>query len=340
VAWVDRAETLRVGPRSAGASPGPACYGRGGEEPTVTDAYVVLGYLDAAGLVGGLRLDAGLARRALEPLAQRFHLSVHEAAAGIVEIANAAMVRAIRVVSVQRGFDPRRLTLIAYGGAGPVHAGRLAQLMDIPRVLVPGCSSVFSAYGCLLADLRYDAARTVRFPLASTSAATWEASFGEMERELIARLAGEGLTSDGVVLRRSMDLRYVGQNYEIEIPVAAGLDAVEIHRRFSDTHRRLYEYATEEPVENITLRVSAVHHTTRWRTPEDVRGMAGDSRIRQAFFYGAGWQAARVHCRSALHPGTTIRGPAMLEDAWSTVVVYPSQVARKDTEGWLWLEAA
>jgi N-methylhydantoinase A len=342
VAWVDRAGTLRVGPRSAGASPGPACYGRGGEEPTVTDAYVLLGYVDDQGQVGGLRLDAGLARCAIEPLAQRFRLSVHEAAAGIVEIANAAMVRAIRVVSVQRGFDPRRLALIAYGGAGPVHAGRLAQLMDIPRVLIPGCSSVFSAYGCLIADLRYDAARTVRFPLASTPSATWEASFGEMERDLVTRLAGEGVSSDGVVLRRSMDLRYIGQNYEIEIPVAAGLDAGAIHRRFSDTHRRLYEYATDEPVENITLRVSAVHPTPAWEAAEDVQGAgaADESRVRQIFFYGEGWQRVPAYSRDGLRAGTTIRGPAIIEDAWSTVIVYPRQIIRKATEGLLWIETA
>ncbi|HEX4835277.1 MAG TPA: hydantoinase/oxoprolinase family protein, partial [bacterium] len=257
IAWIDQAGALRVGPRSAGADPGPACYGRGGEQATVTDAYVVLGYLNPEGGVGGLRLDPDRAWRALEPLAARYGFTVPEGAAGIVEIANAAMIRAVRVVSVQRGFDPRHLTLIAYGGAGPIHAGRLAQLAAMPRVLIPAYSSVFSAFGCLLADLRFDVVRTLRVQLSQGGPRVWEEPFHEMEAELLARLREEGLPERAIV-QRSMDLRYLGQNYEIEVPVAPGLDGDAIRRRFSESHRRQYEYATDDPVEGVNVRVTAL----------------------------------------------------------------------------------
>jgi N-methylhydantoinase A len=341
VAWVDRGGALRVGPRSAGADPGPACYGRGGEEPTVTDAYVVLGYLDPEGEVGGLRLDPDRAWRALEPVAGRFGLGVPEAASGIVEIANAAMIRAVRVVSVERGVDPRGLTLIAYGGAGPVHAGRLIQLAGMPRALVPPYSSGFSAYGCLAAEARYDAVRTVRFDLARSRPETWEEPFREMEADLLGRLADDGLPADRAAVQRSMDLRYRGQNYELEVPVAPGLDREAIRQRFAERHRRRYEYTTDDPVEGVALRLSAVVPSGQAGMPaRAVDGQGGGARgERRAFFYGQGWTPARVHPRGEVGPGDAVRGPAIVEDAWSTLVVYPGQVLRGDRVGLLWIEA-
>mgnify|MGYP001167494521 CR=1 FL=1 len=340
IARVGRGGGLRVGPRSAGADPGPVCYGRGGEQPTVTDAHVVLGYLNPEETVGGLHLDPDRAWRAIEPLAARYGFTVPEGAAGIIEIANAAMLRAIRTVTVQRGVDPRRSTLIAYGGAGPIHAGRLAQLAAMPRVLIPAYSSVFSAYGCLLADLRYDEVRTVRVQLSQTAADVWEAPFRAMEAEVLARLTEEGLSPDRVVLQRSMDLRYLGQNYELEVPVAPGLDGQEIRRRFSEIHRGQYAYATEDPVEGVNVRVTALV-----RSGEPGLPPAGPARPRQrgerrVFFYGTGGASVPVYSRDGLDAGDALPGPAIVEDEWSTLVVYPGQTVRRDALGLLWIEGA
>ncbi len=338
IARVDQGGALRVGPRSAGADPGPACYGRGGEQPTVTDAYVVLGYLNPEETVGGLRLDPDRAWRAIEPLAARYGFTVPEGAAGILEIANAAMLRAIRVVSVQRGVDPRHLTLIAYGGAGPIHAGRLAQLAAMPRVLIPAYSSVFSAYGCLLADLRYDAVRTVRAQLSQAAPDVWEAPFREMEAEVLALLSEEGLSPDQVVLQRSMDLRYLGQNYELEVPAAPGLDGEAIRRRFSERHRGQYAYATDDPVEGVNVRVTALVPSGENETPA-ARPVGPRGRgERRAFFYGVGWASIPVYARHGLAAGDALPGPAIVEDEWSTLVVYPGQALRRDALGLLWIE--
>ncbi|HEV2438819.1 MAG TPA: hydantoinase/oxoprolinase family protein [bacterium] len=346
LAWIDEAGALRIGPRSAGADPGPACYGRGGDEPTVTDAYVVLGYLDPDGVVGGLRLDPAAAWRALTPLAKHFGMPVPDAAAGILEVANAAMARALRMVSVERGADPRGLALIAYGGAGPMHAGRLLQIAGMPRALVPPCSSGFSAYGCLAADLRYDTVRTARFDLAAARPDAWEAPFAEMERELMDRLAADDVPAGGALVERTMDLRYRGQNYELEIAVAPALDAQAIRRRFTGRHLRRYGYETEEAVECVNLRLRVIVPSGAAGMPrvaaDDLGPGEEDGRRagRRVFFYERGWMPADVHARGGLRPQRPVSGPAVVEDEWSTVVVYPGQVLRRDAAGLLWIEAA
>jgi N-methylhydantoinase A len=342
IASVDPSGALRVGPQSAGARPGPAAYGRGGDAPTVTDAYVVLGYLDPEGGLGGLRLDSDLAWRAVESVASRVGLAVPEAASGILEIANAAMSRVVRVVSVERGVDPRGLTLIAYGGAGPMHAGRLIQSLGMPRALVPPYSSGFSAYGCLAADVRYDAARTARFDLAPAAPRAWTGPLRDMEVELLARLADHGIAADRAVLQRSMDLRYRGQNYELEIDIPPDSTAEEIAQRFAARHRLRYGYATEEPVEGVALRASATVPSAEPGMPpvEGGGGARGGRAERRAFFHGHGWLRAAVCPRAEVGQGRAVRGPAVVEDAWSTIVVYPGQLLRGDRADLLWMEAA
>ena len=339
VAWRDRGGALRVGPRSAGAMPGPACYGRGGGDATVTDACLVLGYIGPEAAFGGLQLDAGRAWRAVESLGAQFGLAAPEAAAGIVEIANAAMARAVRTVSVQRGHDVRQCCLIAYGGAGPIHAGRLAQTLDMPCVLVPPHSSAFSAYGCLAADLRYDAVRTVRLQLLRTEPAIWEGVFREVEIELLTQLEQEGVPPEDIEVHRSMDLRYIGQNYEIEVPVTRGEAGDAIRRRFVEAHRRRYDYATDEAVEGVNLRVAAIVPTpppafpTNSRPPQEARG------ARQAYFYGSGRVSVGVYSTGEIVAGRGgVIGPAILEDTWSTIVVYPGQRVRCDRPGYAWIE--
>jgi N-methylhydantoinase A len=338
--WIDPAGALRVGPQSAGADPGPACYGRGGEEATVTDACVVLGYVNPEASFGGLRLDPDRAWRAVEAAGSRVGLPALEAASGIVEIANAAMVRAIRTVSVHRGHDVRRCILVAYGGAGPIHAGRLAQTLGMPRVLVPAYSSAFSAYGCLVADLRYDAVRTLRLRLDETAPDIWEGVFRGIESELLSQLEREGVPAGHAVLHHSMDLRYVGQNYEIEVPVEDADDGATIRRRFDEIHHRLYEYTTDESIEVINLRIAAVVATTA--VPGAGEGMgppaAGPTRQRRVY-HGRGWLATPVYARQGLPPGQEIGGPAMVEDPWSTILVPPGLRFHGDAEGHLWIEA-
>jgi N-methylhydantoinase A len=342
IAWRDRGEALRVGPRSAGAVPGPACYGRGGEEATVTDACLVLGYIGPEAAFGGLHLDADRAWRAVESLGVQFGLAAPEAAAGIVEIANAAMARAVRTVSVQRGHDVRQCCLIAYGGAGPIHAGRLAHTLGMPSVLVPPHSSAFSAFGCLAADLRYDAVRTVRLQLLRTEPAVWEGMFREVEVELLTQLEREGVLPGDIEMHRSMDLRYIGQNSEIEVPAPSGEAGDAIRSRFVEAHRRRYDYATDEAVEGVNLRVAAIVPTapppmafsTNSRPPHKARG-------RQAYFYGSGRVSAGVYSTGEIAAGRGgVIGPAILEDTWSTIVVYPGQRVRRDRRGYVWIEAA
>src|SRR6184192_1172817 len=242
IAYVDMAGALRVGPRSAGAQPGPACYGLGGVEPTVTDANLVLGYLDPGRVYGGsIRLDPGRAAAAVEALGRRFGLSLVETAQGIVDVATANMLRALRLVSVQRGYDLRDFTLIAYGGAGPVHAGLLARQAGIGHVVVPAHSGTFSALGCLVSPLRYDAVQTWRARLDAWDGKPAEDRFRELEARCIAPLLDEGIAAEGVALARSVDLRYTGQNYEIEAPWRS--DAGALRGAFEARHRQLYGYA-------------------------------------------------------------------------------------------------
>jgi N-methylhydantoinase A len=262
-----------------------------------------------------------------------------EAASGIVEIANAAMVRAIRTVSVQRGHDVRRCILVAYGGAGPIHAGRLAQTLGMPRILVPSYSSAFSAYGCLVADLRYDAVRTLRLRLDETAPDVWEGVFHQIERELVSQLEREGVPAAHAVLHHWMDLRYVGQNYEIEVPVEDADDGVTIRRRFDEIHHRLYEYTTDESIEGVNLRVAAIVATNAVPPAGEGTGTAapGPTRERRAY-HGGRWLATPVYARDALPPGREIGGPAMVEDAWSTILVPPGLRFHGDAEGHLWIE--
>ena len=257
IAWVDSGGLLRVGPQSAGADPGPVCYRRGGTEPTVTDANVVLGRLNPDYFLGGeIGLDVEGARAAIEErCAKPLGLSVVEAANGIVEIANAAMVNALHLISVQRGYDPREFVLFGFGGAGPVHANALARDAEIPTLLIPRSPGIFSATGLLATDLKRDAAVTVMRRLAELDAAEMEATFAglEADRRRRARARGRRAATRSSSMRQ-LDLRYVGQSFELTIP--AGDDLAE---RFHAEHDRTYGFAAPaEPVECVSLRLTSV----------------------------------------------------------------------------------
>jgi N-methylhydantoinase A len=341
IAWIDPGGALRVGPKSAGAAPGPACYGQGGDEATVTDANLTLGRLNPEYFLGGrMALDVERARQAISRrVAAPLGLSVEAAAEGIIRVVNATMIKGIRVVSVTRGYDPREFCLVAFGGAGPVHAAELATELNIPRVLVPIAPGVTSALGLLMADTRYDYVRTVLCPGDELITRDLSRRYAEMEAEALSQMQGEGLQRDLVTFTRLADVRYLGQGYELEVPVAggelAGPQVAEIVERFHQSHKRRYGYASpDNPVEVVNLRLTALARSPQPRLeamPPDgavdpPRALKGH---RQAYFHQR-WVSAAVYDRSRLNPGDVVSGPAILEQLDSTTVVWPGQRARVD----------
>jgi N-methylhydantoinase A len=328
---------LRVGPQSAGARPGPACYGLGGTAATVTDAHAAAGTLRADALLGeAIRVDGARARAAVAPVAEALGLRLPEAAAGILEIANAAMRRAIRLISVQRGRDLRDFTLIAYGGAGPLHAGRLAQELGMPGVVVPAHAGVFSALGCVVAEVAYDHVQTFRRPLDGLTAAELEARFAPLVAGVRAPLVAEGHGGEAIEVRRSVDVRYVGQNYELEVAWTG--DIAGIRTSFHSLHRRLYAYASDDAVECVNLRVCAAVEAGAARLPEwPTTGRGHPFAEHEAYFPETGPTALPVYRREDLPPEHPVKGPALIEDPWATTLVYPGHTARLDRLGNLWM---
>jgi N-methylhydantoinase A len=253
IGWRDSGGALRVGPRSAGADPGPACYGRGGEEPTVTDANLLIGHLDEESpLAGGVRLDREAAERAVGALAGELGLGVEETAAGIVRVASAAMAQAVRVVTVERGIDPRELALVPFGGAGPLHAAQIAEELGMRRVLVPVASGVLSAFGLVVAERRRDLVESVLL--------TGDALTAERIAEAVERLAARGreeLRGSEPELRATYDLRYEGQAFELPVEGDPAPDPAELRRAFDRAHEDRYGYSDPEAgLELVTVRVA------------------------------------------------------------------------------------
>ena len=289
VAWVDSGGGLRVGPQSAGADPGPACYGQGGERPTITDANAVLGRLDPDYFLGGeIALDLEAARRAIEEhCARPLGLGAVEAAHGIVEIANTAMVNALRLVSVQKGYDPRDFTLVAFGGCGPVHANRLAQLAQIPAAVVPLSPGTASALGLLLTDLEHDYAAAVLQRVETADPGAVERLCRSLEEQGRRALEREGVEEGARRMVRLAELRYVGQSFELTVPLtAAPLDEAAIKAvlaRFHDAHERAYGFKAEgEPVELVHLRVRAIGRMAWPRQAGECRVRSGPWRRQDA----------------------------------------------------------
>jgi N-methylhydantoinase A len=340
IARVEPTGALKVGPRSAGAMPGPACYGQGGTEPTVSDANLLLGYLNAERVYGGsIRLDPARAESVMGPLAKRFGLSLIEAAHGVIEVANANMLRALRLVSVQRGYDLREFSLIAYGGAGPLHAGALARQAGISSLIVPAHSGAFSALGCLVSPLRYDTVQTHRARLETWEAKVVEERFRALEAQCLRPLLDEGHALDRIAVLRSLDFRYVGQNYELEVDFTPGGPGA-LRAAFEKRHRQLYGYATGENVECVNLRVTA--RAAEEPPPLLSTPPSGTSAVatgsHRAYFQETGAVDMPRYDRTCLPPGHLVTGPAMIEDEWSTTVVYPGMRCVADRLGNLVIE--
>ena len=353
LARVDPGGALHVGPQSAGADPGPVCYRRGGTEPTVTDANLVLGRLDAAHFLGGrgdVALDEAAARAALtrlgEALACPRCLTPEEAALGMVRVVNATMERALRRVSVERGYDPRDFTLLPFGGAGPLHACDLADALGIKRILVPPHPGVLSALGLLVADVVRDTSHAVLRGADNLIAdvAPLQETFASLAEQVRAILRAEGLGE--CAIEAALDARYRGQSYELTVPLCVPVTTqavADATTAFHAAHSRRYGYAMPaEPVEVVTLRVRGVGRGARPPWPHDPLGPpdASAARIgtRQVWFAAQGPTDTACYDRAALRPGHRFAGPAIVFQYDTTVVVPPGWRARVDEWHNVWLE--
>ena len=352
IAWVDSGGGLRVGPHSAGADPGPVCYGLGGTEPTITDANVTLGRLDPDYFLGGeMSLDVEGARWAIkEKCADPLGLDVIEAAIGIIEIANTAMVNALRRISVQRGYDPRDFVLVAFGGAGPVHANRLAAELEIPTTLIPMSPGIFSAMGLLVTDLKHDYSVTLIERLENLDLEGLEAAYQGMEDQGRQALLREGVRPEDIAFQRQVDMRYVGQSYELPIPLGGGqFDAARlsgVQEQFHQEHERAYGFnAPEEPMEVVTLRVTAIGNISKPRLRELEQNGADLGQAQRAtrpiyFAESEGFTECPIYGRYQLGPGSVIKGPAVVEEMDSTTVIHPGYTATVDKFGNIFLTSS
>jgi N-methylhydantoinase A len=337
IACVD-AGTLRVGPQSAGARPGPACYGSGGVDATVTDANLVLGYLDSAKpLADGVRMDRELAERAIGRIADDLGLSLVETALGILRVANANMVRALRNVTVDRGIDGRRCTLVAFGGAGPLHAAALARDFGIRRVVVPAFSSAYSALGCALAHLSYTQQRTVRMRRAAWSPARLAAIRAEL-------LAGTPVPAPAGAAEPACEdvalMRYVGQSYSVEVPFRHPAERDVLARDFRAIHEQLYGFATDEDWEIEAIRVTAAApgpDIVMQPPAASTRIDLDPTSVRLCWFGAARQVETPRYRREHLSAAVVLRGPAIVEDDWSTIVVPPEAELSASAAGHLLL---
>jgi N-methylhydantoinase A len=347
IAWIDEVGGLRVGPQSAGAEPGPACYGRGGTDATVTDASVVLGYVNPERFAGGaLELDAEAAEAAVERVAASLGLSTTAAAAGIHTILNARMADEIRLVSVQRGYDPRDFGLVALGGGGPVHGGALTLELDLARMIVPEAPGVLSAFGLLVSDVELEQVATLSGRAAQIDDEQVAGALAELERRGAEQMRSDGVPLDRVLVRRLAEVRYAGQSYELAVPMAsdgsAGLTE-SVAAAFHDLHERVYGHSDRAaPIEIVAVRTV---HSLPVSEPRLQPPGAGESiaaaqvDARPAWFEAAGgYVETPRYDRARLPVDAEIAGPAVLEQSDTTVVVHPGQRARVDASGALVVE--
>ena len=346
IAWVDRAGALRVGPKSAGAEPGPVCYGRGGTEPTVTDCNLMLGYLDRASLLAGeMTIDFAAAERAITArLAKPLNVDARTAAAAVIDVVNHAMGEALKIVSVQRGHDPRTLTLTAFGGAGPLHAVALAEELGMQEVLCPPIPGAFSALGLVGSDLKRDYVRTVYATTDAADPKILQAAFEAMERDGASMLDRARVAPAQRRFERSVDARYGRQSYELPVPVANGsIDAATIAGiadAFHERHRQTYGHDNRtEPVQLVSLRVAAIGAIPPLVLRQDPApaGTQAEKARRTLWFRATGAVEAAILDRARMPAGLRVVGPAVIESLESTILVPPGWQARMDADGFVWL---
>jgi N-methylhydantoinase A len=345
IAWVDRAGALRVGPKSAGADPGPVCYARGGTEPTVTDCNLLLGYLDKTSLLEGeLPIDHAAAAAAVRVrLAEPLGLDVRTAAACVIDVVNHAMAEVLKIVSIQRGHDPRHFALAAFGGAGPLHAAALASELDVTEVICPPIPGAFSALGLIGTDLKRDYVQTLHSAAAAEPQAL-EAAFAALEKRGAAMLERAGVAPERRRLVRSVDARYPRQSHELEVPVACGCiepaTLAQIAEAFHERHLHTYGHDNRsEPVQIVSARVAAIGATAPL-TIRDMVARPGADPVkakRQVWFPETGVIDATIFDRKRMPAGLKLAGPVVIESLESTILVPPGWQARMDEHGFMLL---
>jgi N-methylhydantoinase A len=339
IAYVDEGGAFRVGPRSAGASPGPACYGTGGQEPTISDAHVVLGRLDPERFLGGrMKLDREAAVEVVQKLADQLGLSLLEAAEGILTIANSNMARAIRSRTIEKGHDPREFALVAFGGAGPLHAAEVADSLEIPEVLVPPHPGITSAGGLLTSDLKYDQMRTVFQLQGSVDADRLNRELDALESELRGWLERDGVPAADVEVTRALDCRYVGQGYELRVALDDGPFTEAALDRFHVLHEREYGSAYGDPIEIVNARVRAIGRRPALESLPVATGGFEEAFVGESegvFRVEGSLQAlqTRFYDRTLLPVDETIPGPAVVFHLDTTTVVPPGWDVTADASG-------
>jgi len=342
IAWIDKGGLMKVGPISAGAEPGPVCYGSGGTEPTFTDANIVLGRLNPEYILGGaMKLDKAAAEKAIKKrIAEPLHMDFAEAAMGIIEISNANMLGSMRVASVERGYDPRDFDTVAYGGAGPMVASTLAKELGSQRVIIPAHPGIFSAIGMLAADLRLDFIQTYIIRMKDVDLDKINTTYQRLEERARDELRRE--FSGKSTAMRAADIRYIGQNYEITVTVPSGTltqdDLTTISNNFNNEHKRLYgHYKADEPTEMVTLRTTIIGTMSRPRLMKIASAKNAEAALkseRQVYFPGKkGFVKCNIYERALLGAGASVEGPCIIEEMDSTILVNPGQEASIDSYG-------
>jgi N-methylhydantoinase A len=342
VAWFERDGLLKVGPASAGADPGPACYGRGGDQATVSDANLILGRLSPDGLLGGaMPIDLEAARRAMQPIAERLDITLERAAHGVLAIVVANMVRAIRAVSVERGHDPRNFTLMPFGGAGALHATEVARALDIREILVPYSPGILCAQGLVVSDLKEDFVSSVRIRVEDANVPDIQAGVDALHADAMAWFLSEDVSSDRRAVTLSLDMRYVGQNFELAVPIEGSDPALsrlpgmeDLKSLFFAAHEMNYGYHNlDDQAEIINMRLTARGHLDRPPPPQasaDGSLKPSSNSQRLVWFNANNPVNAPVYHRDALSPGHIIQGPAVIDQLDATTLIFPGDKARID----------
>ncbi|MBV8054052.1 MAG: hydantoinase/oxoprolinase family protein, partial [Deltaproteobacteria bacterium] len=357
IAWLDDSGALRVGPRSAGAEPGPVCYGQGGTEPTVTDANVVLGYMNPNAIAGSaLKIHRDAAAAAIErQLAAPLGLNLMEVAYGITQVANSAMTRVLRAVSTERGRDPRGFTLLAFGGAGPIHAAALAEDIGISRLIVPLYPGLFSALGLLLADYRHDYIAAIAAPLASVRTDEIMARYEQLKDRARSEMIAEGVNPAAIRFEQQVDLKYGYQMYEMTLPFPDGADssnlAATLARLFTSAHDQAYGYYRDDPIELMNVRLRALASAASFtfaelagryeaESSQAPKAQRGGMQPERPAFCGPAHGLLTTPLRSRFALNNPEPGPMIIEEPDTTIVVPPNWIVQRDGFGNLVLTRA
>jgi N-methylhydantoinase A len=343
IAWTDEAGALHVGPQSSGAEPGPACYMRGGKEPTVTDANLELAILDPEYFLGGkMEISPKLGREAIKKIADYFKLSIDEAALGITRIVNINMSGLLNSMTVKRGYDPREFALVAFGGAGPIHAAAIARELKIPTIIIPPFPGVFSAWGMLMADMRHDFNQTYLKPMDEVDLDAINGIYRELEGQLMALFEREGIAVKNIVVSYGMDLRYLGQEHTLTVPAPALMkenDKPVMEKKFDALHRKVYGHnAPEEPKEIVSLKATGIAKVRKPVLKRIASGAADPSNqaklgARKVYIGNGVYQNFGIYRRDLLLEGNRIQGPALVEEDTATTVIEADQHCSVDRYG-------